>query len=112
MTDPLTIAFLALGTEAAHDTCAPKDYAIPDVFGGWCGFVESVVQFADLIDEYWDSDNPHDGVWSYDIVQPMGLKIGAYMIEFGDTPVEAWVRNEIEGLLKFYIAAHDETKAA
>ena len=72
MTDPLTIAYLALG---AKNTITRRHGAPPDFNGGELELIADVIaEHVWLEEQYRDlfGEGGWNGVWVYDVVEPMG----------------------------------------
>ncbi|MGJ8518349.1 hypothetical protein [Carnimonas bestiolae] len=70
-TDPITIAYLALGAMGSANVSAAKTA----LGTGEDGFIQWVTQFADAIDAIYrqpDVKSSWSGVWAYDVVEPLG----------------------------------------
>lgn len=107
MTDPLDIAYLALGAGAALEdfwTNAGPDAELP-VCGGELEFIRAVIQHAPMLDKIWSQvKDDYAGVWAYEVAEEVGHSLATRMLATGQLvplhDVEAFIRTAIKpGLL-------------
>lgn len=104
MTDPITFAYLAMAVRSACPAEQERAYA---TFEGEIHTVDVVTSYAEVIDATYDSlvgDEGWDGVFAYDVVEPMGLFIMSKLAS-GTKPSMAEVQSETEQLIRQQLAA-------
>ena len=97
MTDPLTIAYLALGAPLAliEHKGLPENYC-----GGELEFISEIIAYADEIDMHFHPGE-FDGVWVYDVVEPFGHWYATERFK-GDTPSKAAIVAQLNSLIRRY----------
>lgn len=94
-TDPLTIAYIAIGVHNALILSGQRDLP-PSFCGGQLEFVDAIIDYADLLD--WRASELKYDVFVYDIAQPFGEAFAAKWIASDVKPdAEALIKELFKG---------------
>lgn len=86
-TDPLDIAYIALGAKQALATTRPSNGVGP--FEGELAYIRACIEHVELLDQAWEAcSDTFPGVWCYEVAETFGHQIGNHLLRGGD-PVTA-----------------------
>lgn len=104
MNDPITFAYLAMAVRSANPAERQRAY---DAFEGEIHTVDIVTSYAGLIDAVYErlvGKDGWDGVFAYDVAEPMGLYLMSRLAS-GTQPSATEVQQETERLIRAHLAA-------
>lgn len=79
-TDPLDLAYVAIGAVTAWNTCNGPDRWKGE---GQLDYITRCTDpmILDYLQETWDEvENKYDGVWAYEVCEPFGEQYGAALL--------------------------------
>lgn len=79
--DPLDVAYLAIGANQAWTEA--HEALLNSIDGGQMGFIEQVINAGGpALADLWDAQGEDlEGLWYYDVSEPVGLAIGKAILE-------------------------------
>lgn len=84
MTDPLDIAYIAIGAKQALVNVAGHHDGLA-LLGGELGYIQTCIDHVGLLDRlYAEQDGAFAGVWCYEVAEPFGQAYGKHLLQGGD----------------------------
>lgn len=109
--DPLTIAYIALGAEAAQRKALAECPSLSlDQYCGHIGYIDRVLESAPLVDAVGDWLSEHDahrGTFLYDVAETFGEDMGGILLDFPRQYPGSKVPEDAEGVLRHILWSLD-----